>query len=67
MAVEDRICKYVQQWMKEWEEDLDRRPDAMKDSISGACVCVCPGGCRDGWEKRYRMHWGYIYDKIRKW
>ncbi|PNW73666.1 hypothetical protein CHLRE_13g567750v5 [Chlamydomonas reinhardtii] len=35
MAVEDRICKYVQQWMKEWEEDLDRRPDAMKDSISG--------------------------------
>ncbi|KAG2439905.1 hypothetical protein HYH02_010535 [Chlamydomonas schloesseri] len=35
MAVEDRIAKYVQQWMKEWEEDLDRRPEAMKESISG--------------------------------
>ncbi|GLC41332.1 hypothetical protein PLESTB_001074400 [Pleodorina starrii] len=35
MAVEDRIAKYLRAWMKEWEDDLERRPDVVKDSSSG--------------------------------
>ncbi|KXZ43587.1 hypothetical protein GPECTOR_86g380 [Gonium pectorale] len=35
MQVEDRIAKYLKAWMKEWEDDLERRPDEVKESNSG--------------------------------
>ena len=35
MATEERIAKYLKQWSKEWEEDLERRPEDVKDSGSG--------------------------------
>lgn len=35
MCVEDRITKYLKQWMSDWEEDLERRPDEVKESGSG--------------------------------
>ncbi|GFR49881.1 hypothetical protein Agub_g11985, partial [Astrephomene gubernaculifera] len=35
MPVEDRIAKYLKAWMKEWEDDLERRPDEVKDCSSG--------------------------------
>ncbi|GLI69856.1 hypothetical protein VaNZ11_014573 [Volvox africanus] len=35
MPVDDRIAKYLKTWMKEWEDDLERRPDVVKDSSSG--------------------------------
>lgn len=35
MAVEDRIIKWLQKWMKDWEEDLLARDDAVKASAPG--------------------------------
>jgi pre-mRNA-splicing factor 18 len=35
MAVEDRIIKWLQKWMKDWEEDLLARDDAVKASAIG--------------------------------
>lgn len=35
MCVEDRIAKWVRRWTQEWEEDLERRPDEIKNSGSG--------------------------------
>ncbi len=35
MQVEDRIAKYIKAWMKEWEDDLERRSEAVKDGSSG--------------------------------
>lgn len=35
MAVEDRILKWLQKWMKDWEEDLASRDDAVKATAAG--------------------------------
>lgn len=40
MCVEDRIAKWVRRWTQEWEEDLERRPDEIKNSGSGRIGCA---------------------------
>ncbi|KAJ9529846.1 hypothetical protein QJQ45_022253 [Haematococcus lacustris] len=35
LCTEDRIAKSLRRWMKEWEEDLDRRPESVKATASG--------------------------------
>ncbi|BDA45542.1 Pre-mRNA-splicing factor 18 [Coccomyxa sp. Obi] len=35
MSVEERISKYFKRWCKEWGEDLDRRPEAVKKTGGG--------------------------------
>eukprot|EP00798_Chlamydomonas_sp_ICE-L_P010079 gene10079-7976_t len=35
MAVDERIVYFVQKWSKEWGEDLERRPEEVKESGSG--------------------------------
>ena len=40
MCVEDRIAKWVRRWTQEWEEDLERRPDEIKNSGSGRTGCA---------------------------
>ncbi|KAG2497758.1 hypothetical protein HYH03_004030 [Edaphochlamys debaryana] len=57
MPVEDRIVKYVKQWMKEWEEDLDKRPDAIKDSNSGVQATYA--------FKQTQQGFAPLYDRLR--
>ena len=35
MSVEERILKYLQNWMKDWEQDLEARDDGVKKSAAG--------------------------------
>lgn len=40
MAVEDRIAKHLKKWVKDWEEDLEKRPEEVKRTPTGE-----EGGC----------------------
>lgn len=46
MCVEDRIIKHLKKWMSDWEEDLERRPDEVKESGSGEAGWGWGAGCR---------------------
>lgn len=35
LPTEDRIAKHLKRWCEAWREDLERRPDAVKESAAG--------------------------------
>jgi hypothetical protein len=37
MPVEDRVAKWLRIWMKDWEEDLEARPEDIKTTAAGGC------------------------------
>ena len=36
----DFLCRYMQKWCKAWEEDLEKRPAAVKNSGPGDGACA---------------------------
>ena len=34
------LCRYMQKWCKAWEEDLEKRPAAVKSSGPGDGACA---------------------------